>query len=292
MTEIPWFIYVVGGLSVVLIFIRMTSASQLQICLDDPIDSFEALSEAFGGRACRPYVYDVRHDDNRISATLRGHLEFDFPLPVFWHLSRKCASVELELLTEESLVPPGFTVGLKRAEKASSGTHNSLDFDIAPSIPFFVEILGHVKEIAPIRLEFSARLISGDLPFEFLARHPKTTFTYEFYVGAEELGDAWVGIDPGTTGGCVAGASADLDGPVMERLYEADRIIPSVINFGAHWEKGKAPAVPSELVARPPSSTYLIGDDAEQIIGAENTVFRSFKKFLGYKFTDSPQCAL
>jgi hypothetical protein len=98
---------------------------------------------------------------------------------------------------------------------------------------------------------------------------------YNFFVG-KELGDVWIGLDPGTTGSCIV-AATEIDNITIQRDADGEVITPSVISFNS---------------AKAPSHTdienhnyYQFGNPSVAELALNTvTAFQSFKKLLG--FTD------
>ncbi len=93
------------------------------------------------------------------------------------------------------------------------------------------------------------------------------------------LSPRWIGIDPGTSGSCVASGDS-LDNIMVEHDDDGrDLIIPSMVVF-----KTDEPFVTSDDLI--PENVYEIGHSAKIISNLKNNVtFRSIKKMLGYNNT-------
>lgn len=90
-----------------------------------------------------------------------------------------------------------------------------------------------------------------------------------------ELGDVWVGVDPGTTGSCIATATA-LDDMTIEKTKDGkDKITPSVIVIKTEQlQDSKEDSIRLQA---------MYGIDAErQMEGDKHRKFVSIKKLLGY----------
>lgn len=103
---------------------------------------------------------------------------------------------------------------------------------------------------------------------------------YEFYVGPE-LGNLWVGIDPGTTGSCIATAT-NVNNITIEKIIENkiqhDKISPSVIAIDTNNIKT------SEQIEQQIENSYIFGFQANSKDETETRKkFVSLKKLLGYK---------
>lgn len=104
----------------------------------------------------------------------------------------------------------------------------------------------------------------------------------------EDLGNVWVGIDPGTTGSCVA-ISGDPQGAVgnpninmveVKNGNSTEYIIPSKLILDEDSILSK------ELKNIQPGIDYVYGCDAERQWNSGKNKYQSIKKLLGYKKAD------
>lgn len=98
---------------------------------------------------------------------------------------------------------------------------------------------------------------------------------YEFHIGPE-LGDVWVGIDPGTTGTCIASAT-NLQNIIIQKDNNGqDLITPSVIAFDKKLDFNKTDDI---------KNYYRYGFSANVVSGLPTfDSFQSIKKMLGYDY--------
>lgn len=108
----------------------------------------------------------------------------------------------------------------------------------------------------------------------------------------EDLGNAWIGIDPGTTGSCIAisgDAQGAADNPSIDmvevkRGQELTNIIPSKLVLDK-------PSITTKTVDEmEPGVDYEYGVNADQTwvlhVNSGDNCYQSIKKLLGYKKTD------
>lgn len=173
---------------------------------------------------------------------------------------------------------PGFDI------YASSGNKTSNSEDIPIEIDSFTDgVFSFVFKIRktkaepitePIKFELGAYLVStssGLLPIDL----EKVMKRYEFHVGPD-LGNVWLGVDPGTTGSCIAVGTSRSDVTIEKDAEGKDVISPSVIVIN-----------PDGLTDDSPSSirrNTLFGAKAEAINSEKllQNKFVSIKKLLGY----------
>ena len=121
------------------------------------------------------------------------------------------------------------------------------------------------------------------IPIFFTGLKIKKRKDYEFYVG-EDLGDNWVGLDPGTTGSCIcignpSSGRFELGGYIQEKGAPIT-IIPSKIIF----DTSKDFALNDDILPTP--DTYIYGVKAAFDWSSASSPpfekFQSVKKMLGY----------
>lgn len=104
-----------------------------------------------------------------------------------------------------------------------------------------------------------------------------------------DLGTAWVGLDPGTTGSCVTvGSPSGTPGQPSIRLIK-NTIIPSKLVLKYNCMK-------KEVEDYIPGRDYVYGEEAHQQweahLSAGRPCFQSIKKLLGYKNADGDKIAV
>lgn len=148
-------------------------------------------------------------------------------------------------------------------------------------VRFFVRLQQSVVEKKFSEPELVSFKLQGTVLNEGVLARPKSdTIDYQFFIG-NDLGDTWIGFDPGTTGSCIAAASS-LTGVVMETDGSGKEIIsPSLIAFDSSMKPEK------ELVRGDIASfegKYKYGNEASKVFLLSTTIgFQSIKKLLGYR---------
>jgi hypothetical protein len=198
--------------------------------------------------------------------------------------------IDLRIKENESVVPGGFKVFLMPDDKSdkrySPGDRMHLKLNKEYDIDFFIcigltdpEIKLDDPKLCQIKVETSLKL-SGF----FTGGKMRKSILYEFHIG-NDLGDVWVGLDPGTTGSCVSIGDPKsrkiILGKYLQKNVDPIKIIPSKIVF----DTSKAFFPTGDII--PPSNIYKYGIDAEFFASYDTSPsikkFQSFKKLLGYK---------
>lgn len=106
-----------------------------------------------------------------------------------------------------------------------------------------------------------------------------TRVSYQFHIGPD-LGNVWLGLDPGTTGSCIAIATSS-DDLTVEQNNNEDLISPSVILIPTDKLKSSSK---DEI-----RSVAIFGHKAQAVKNESDTMrkFVSIKKLLGYNTTYS-----
>lgn len=106
-----------------------------------------------------------------------------------------------------------------------------------------------------------------------------TRVSYQFHIGPD-LGNVWLGLDPGTTGSCIAIATSS-DDLTVEQNNNEDLISPSVILIPTDKLKSSSK---DEI-----RSVAIFGHKAQAVKNESDTMrkFVSIKKLLGYNTTFS-----
>jgi len=152
----------------------------------------------------------------------------------------------------------------------------NLNFWIAPN-EFDFKTLQRVK----LRLRYKTETKLG--PTSKIQYHPADSCDaqlIEFFIKSE-IGIAWIGIDPGTTGSCIAiGRGGVISNPNI-KLIECNKetIIPSRLVFSEPTFK--------DIDSARPGKDYVFGFDADKKWAAFSNngydCFQSIKKLLGYQ---------
>jgi len=132
-----------------------------------------------------------------------------------------------------------------------------------------------IKEPVYIQIEIFASIYSS---FLFFKTGLQEKIDYNFHIG-DDLGDIWVGIDPGTTGSCItAGSLSDNIAFCKDTKIKRTNpsIIPSFLTFDTSIDLVQNDGEIPEVVYNYGTLAYAKRDVAK-------VKFQSIKKLLGYK---------
>lgn len=218
-------------------------------------------------------------------------------------LFRKLWRTNIFIQLSKERTSPGFEVYLTdRQEETRVATEDNLKLTFDKNGNFeFNALIEKEDTLAQVnerhRFEFAIEA-SYNRSFFIFSKFLKTKppLDYSFYIGPE-LGNVWVGIDPGTTGSCIAvGADGcDVFIPKDKDDEGNDLIIPSMITFlqdATNEEMRENETLPFK------EKRYYYGELAKNNSTRDDygaASFRSIKKMLGYtnkerlEFTKDPQ---
>ncbi|NMH87987.1 Hsp70 family protein [Flavivirga algicola] len=203
--------------------------------------------------------------------------------------------VYIKIIQEKSA--PGYEIRLRSDSDSISGNHDALkvryskhgDFDFNLDIEKVDALLKVNKRI---KFEFVLEAFY-EKSFLFFSKSLRSDFLkYSFYIGPE-LGNTWVGIDPGTSGSCIAaGADGHPEVFIPTTNTGEDLIIPSMLTFLKGADNNELrDALPYK------DKKYFYGTLAKTNSSRKQyapATFRSIKKLLGFAdkiqldFTENP----
>lgn len=187
---------------------------------------------------------------------------------------------DVSLSLEPGIVPQGFELFLKTSTEdlREFGPGNPLmlkkgrDHEIKFIIGLRQNDVSRVLDKPePVKIRISA---TAEGKFLFLKSEKSATLEYYFHIGPD-MGDVWVGFDPGTSGSCVA-AGNSIESIRLGRDKNNEEIVPSVLVFekAANYQPGMV--LTDEI--------YKYGFAANLRYGTRQFEgFRSIKKLLGYR---------
>jgi molecular chaperone DnaK (HSP70) len=248
---------------------------RLSFRIDGYLDSFEKIDHKTFGKLLTPFkAWDSFHLKDHL--LVKGALEFkSSSFPLNWN-------TYIFLRLQEVIVPDGFEMFLKyntedikefapsNAMTIKKGKKNKLSFVVGIRQNDITR-----QVINPELVKFKVEAVVKD-SFLFIKSELRETIDYNFHIGAD-LGDVWVGFDPGTSGSCVAVGSA-TDNIILGEDKAKNKIIPSVLVF----EKAEN-FQPNGIEI--PEKIYKHGVSAQTLYGTPTKYigFQSFKKLLGFK---------
>jgi len=194
-------------------------------------DNYETIdfSPEGTGRIHTDYrVWDTTAMQNGISIKVEGKLKYKQPRRFYNWKEQTGFQVRITPLQLQS--PEDFSVYVTTDTKTTNSPDVPITTDSFEDGKFSFKVMVKRNDMKPllgpvmfnVRIEVACRSI-GFRKF-YYTKH----MSYMFHVGPE-LGDMWVGVDPGTTGSCIATATDSHDLTIEKDRYGKDRIMPSVI---------------------------------------------------------------
>lgn len=179
------------------------------------------------------------------------------------------------LIPQELNAPQGFSMFITSQGKVSSSPQMPIEISNFDAGEFKFNIV--LKKISNVEIAIPLLIVarveaichtSGILRKFYVAEE----MTYEFHIG-QDLGQVWIGVDPGTTGSCIATATSSQDMLIEQRNGE-DYIAPSVISIN--------PTSMTDGSEGEIRKNTLFGGRANAIRDSKRKKFVSIKKLLGY----------
>ena len=249
--------------------------------VDDPLDSRE-LHERGRAKIRLPLLDNVENEENQFYGTLDGYLEVKERFPWFPFLNRLYrAFYGVSIKIEGCKCPDGFTVELKpdRNNFLTYYRGDPMPLSLDSANRFVVAVRGPQVDLKRVEISLEVHTDAGGIPLPLKTRRHKATLNYRFFVG-ENLRSTWVGLDPGTTGSCVAVGEHANEIHLEKDHLQNDKITPSLIVFGRYWGEDDELDFSGKLI---PPDCYRVGDAARADFGhPEFTSVHSFKKLLGF----------
>lgn len=181
----------------------------------------------------------------------------------------------------ELIVPEGFTVFIESNNKVASNTGTSIVTDNFHDGIFDFMAIIQKNDDRPINapILFGLKILVETRNIGIKKFYYPKTVDYSFHLGPD-LGDVWIGVDPGTTGSCIATATSTQDITIEKTQNGNDYIAPSVICINtAKLKTGTENDI---------RQNTIFGDRAQAIKESDSQdrkKFVSIKKLLGYNNT-------
>lgn len=173
--------------------------------------------------------------------------------------------------------PQGYTMYLTAENKVTNNSNIPIVTDTFEDGRFSFKVMikkdDHSPVEKPLPFKFQIEVAGRSVGF-FRKFFYTRNIAYSFHVGPE-LGDVWVGVDPGTTGSCIATATEPDDMTIEKTNDGKDKITPSVIVIKTEQlQDSKEDSIRRQA---------MYGIDAERQRESEKyRKFVSIKKLLGY----------
>lgn len=240
------------------------------------LDSFEKVDFKTVGKLLTPFVAWDKVPDKQDYIQVNGDLAYLKNKFIFnWGVDIVISLTALE-------VPKGFELFMQHkpndGREYSSGHQFATKKDEKNQFHFVVGIRQtdlNIKLDEPRLIRFS---VDADVERSILFAKAKLSRSEEYcFQLGEDLGHVWVGIDPGTTGSCMAVGST-ANNIALAKDSDGESVVPSMLTFDISRKPEKG------LVAK---RDYYYGAGAKALAGS-GSYYRSFsslKKLLGFKDT-------
>ena len=252
-------------------------------CFADRYEDTDFSPEGNGRMRTEYKNWTLQDDNNRgFSIRVEGRLAYRDKNKFYNWRESGC---DILLYPMELKAPSGFSMYVSCFGKMSSSSDKPLRYDKAFKDSKF-EFNLHIRkddstpmaEPKLFRAKVDVKAINSGL-FNFSLLE---TLSFEFFVGPE-LGNVWIGVDPGTTGSCVATATKYVDLTIQKDEAGNDFIYPSVVCVKCeNLEYNEDPQSIKDDIR----NNTEFGNRANAIPEDNNNrKFVSIKKLLGYNET-------
>lgn len=261
-------------LAIVIWFIYRGRPKAIELNIDGYLDSYEKVDFRTVGRRLKPYVAWNKIENKQDYIQVNGQIGFPSAKFLFnW-------GVDVVVSLEALEVPKGFELFTQRKPNDGREFSNdqlfALKKDGENRFHFVVgvrqtDLRAKLDEPRLVRFKVNVNIEHSVL---FARAKLQKSIEYQFQLG-EDLGHVWVGIDPGTTGSCMA-VGSNASNIVVAKDPVGNSIIPSLLTFDTSTE-------PDDVLRI--GEHYWYGTGAEGLAGKRKTYksFGSVKKLLGFK---------
>lgn len=273
----------VSGCALALLLFFLGRPTGLLVRWNSFNDNYETtdFSETGKGRIHTDYKVWTQQDERngRTAIKFRGRLSYRNGTRFYnW---KEETGFNVRITPLELIVPNGFTVFIESNNKVTNNTATPIVTDKFNNGIFdFMAIVQKNDESAILApMLFSLKILVETRNIGLKKFYYSKTINYAFHIGPD-LGDVWVGVDPGTTGSCIATATSTQDITIEKTTNGSDYIAPSVICINT----AKLPSGSEKDIRQ----NTLFGDRAQAVKESESQErkkFVSIKKLLGYNNT-------
>jgi molecular chaperone DnaK (HSP70) len=238
------------------------------------LDSIIIVDHKKFGKLHTPYTF---WNDLEDKIVVDGEVKYYSPKYLFnWN-------PKIILTIQETSIPEGFSIFLKQDNKSNTikeftkGNSMVIKKNQQNDLFFIIglrqnDINLKLAEPQYIKLKINAKLRKSLI---FIKSEFIETIDYNFHIG-NDLGDLWIGLDPGTTGSCITTGNQADNIIICEDKFK-NKVIDSKLIFEISENY-----IPSN--GEIPESLYKFGTNARTKFGSEGVEsFQSIKKLLGYK---------
>lgn len=253
--------------------------SDLELKIEGFLDSYEYVDFDSVGRVQYDYK---RWISKSASLVVYGQVNFksyffnwgsQIPLPVHIKLINvelpEGIEVEINKDGETEAFVPGYTMILQHLCKKGN------KFQIKIKVK---QVDNNVVFDKPVSLKLGLEASINRSKFYFFSKSLLVRTDYTFFIGPD-LGNLWIGFDPGTSGSCIAAGNPTTD-VIIEMDGKEEVVTPSVLAFNSKRKPTEVFDKSSQV--KPDLFEFGFNAQAEMELD-KNIVFQSIKKLLGFK---------
>lgn len=278
----PWRTYGIPigvGVLVLVLLIALSRPRKLSVWIENPLtDSFEHIdfsgeAKDIKGRHRLPYLR-LSPEDKFHAFTINGTLGGGFF--VFRWLWIKPVHARISQVKS-----PHLYLALHDEDEVSASDHDNLKLPVRTgkfNCTLKADLVNtRMDEIPFSKTEFEIE-VTYEAGFLFMRKRLRSRTKYKFFLGGD-LGNVWVGLDPGTTGSCVAAGADGSDTLLIPNEKNGhDKILPSVITLLTETNPNR---LEGSGAIDYKGQKYFYGVDGEQNANRPGAMtFRSTKKLL------------
>ncbi len=247
---------------------------------NDSYESYDYGAEGLG-KTHTDYKYWSAADQARGGFEIKVHGRFNYEQHNKFYNWQENSGYMVRIYPSKLVCPNSFEAYISGSGKISNNANMPIELtDAFKDSKFEFSVIFRDKGSVitePLPFAFEIELVSVNNGIR--AFNVSTRVSYQFHIGPD-LGNVWIGLDPGTTGSCIAIATSS-DDLTIEQNNDEDLISPSVILIPTDKLKSSSK---DEI-----RSVARFGYKAQAVKNESETMrkFVSIKKLLGYNTTYS-----
>lgn len=247
---------------------------------NDSYESYDYSAEGLG-KTHTDYKYWSVADQARGGFEIKIQGRFNYEQHNKFYNWQENSGYMVRIYPSKLVCPNGFEAYISGAGKISNNANMPIELtDAFNDSKFEFSVIFRDKGTIitePLPFAFDVELVSVNNGLRSF--NVSTRVSYQFHIGPD-LGNVWLGLDPGTTGSCIAIATSS-DDLTVEQNNNEDLISPSVILIPTDKLKSSSK---DEI-----RSVARFGYKAQAVKNESDTMrkFVSIKKLLGYNTTYS-----
>lgn len=276
-------ILLVGGGAFAMLLFFLGRPTGLLVRWNPFNDNYETtdFSETGKGKIHTDYKAWSQQDEKNGRAVIKFRGRLSYRKVAKFYNWKEETGFNVRITPLELIVPDGFTIFIESNNKVTNNTATPIVTDKFNNgiFNFMAIVQKNDERVVSTPMLFSMKVLVETRNIGIKKFYYSKTIDYAFHIGPD-LGDVWVGVDPGTTGSCIATATSTQDITIEKTTNGSDYIAPSVICINtSKLQSG------SENDIR---QNTLFGERAQAVKESESQdrkKFVSIKKLLGYNNT-------